>query len=541
MTGQRLRVWRRIWDWIVRMTPERQFLYRSQGVVRVLNVGRKAQIGATAGLVVLFAWMTFSTVQVVLRDQIIDAKDNRIAQVTRAYNLLERRAQQAEDRFRAITGELETQHAQLVELLAHRSRIESQLEQVRGVLDATVGERDEARLENNDLRNRVEQLGADLINAGATNRTLAQSLADAEHEIFGLVAQRDQAIETQRNLTRQVAELTDTMREAGGIERRLTGELGDTWDQLAVVTSERDEAVVRSTQLDEQIAALTDRLETAARRNNALAEDVAATGQMAAALQLEREEALRSRDFLASLVDELEYRLADLKDSQGDMILRLQESATASATAVAEVVEMTGLPVEALLAGDLPGGPPGQGGPVMHVGGGILDNDQAIFLDAVSAVEAELDRWQSLESLLAILPLVAPADNYYISSTFGERRDPFTRRLGMHYGLDMAGPFDSDLRAPAPGIVTRAGYWGAYGRMIEIDHGRGIVTRYGHMNKIAVEKGQWIEFRDKIGTMGRSGRATGSHVHFEVLFNGEPVDPANFLKAGQYVFKVNGE
>ncbi|MDA0653919.1 MAG: peptidoglycan DD-metalloendopeptidase family protein [Proteobacteria bacterium] len=443
MTGQRLRVWRRIWDWIVRMTPERQFLYRSQGVVRVLNVGRKAQIGATAGLVVLFAWMTFSTVQVVLRDQIIDAKDNRIAQVTRAYNLLERRAQQAEDRFRAITGELETQHAQLVELLAHRSRIESQLEQVRGVLDATVGE--------------------------------------------------------------------------------------------------RDEAVVRSTQLDEQIAALTDRLETAARRNNALAEDVAATGQMAAALQLEREEALRSRDFLASLVDELEYRLADLKDSQGDLILRLQERATASATAVAEVVEMTGLPVEALLAGDLPGGPPGQGGPVMHVGGGILDNDQAIFLDAVSAVEAELDRWQSLESLLAILPLVAPADNYYISSTFGERRDPFTRRLGMHYGLDMAGPFDSDLRAPAPGIVTRAGYWGAYGRMIEIDHGRGIVTRYGHMNKIAVEKGQWIEFRDKIGTMGRSGRATGSHVHFEVLFNGEPVDPANFLKAGQYVFKVNGE
>ena len=425
------------------MTPERQFLYRSQGVVRVLNVGRKAQIGATAGLVVLFAWMTFSTVQVVLRDQIIDAKDNRIAQVTRAYNLLERRAQQAEDRFRAITGELETQHAQLVELLAHRSRIESQLEQVRGVLDATVGE--------------------------------------------------------------------------------------------------RDEAVVRSTQLDEQIAALTDRLETAARRNNALAEDVAATGQMAAALQLEREEALRSRDFLASLVDELEYRLADLKDSQGDLILRLQERATASATAVAEVVEMTGLPVEALLAGDLPGGPPGQGGPVMHVGGGILDNDQAIFLDAVSAVEAELDRWQSLESLLAILPLVAPADNYYISSTFGERRDPFTRRLGMHYGLDMAGPFDSDLRAPAPGIVTRAGYWGAYGRMIEIDHGRGIVTRYGHMNKIAVEKGQWIEFRDKIGTMGRSGRATGSHVHFEVLFNGEPVDPANFLKAGQYVFKVNGE
>ena len=202
---------------------------------------------------------------------------------------------------------------------------------------------------------------------------------------------------------------------------------------------------------------------------------------------------------------------------------------------------MTGLPVEALIGGDLPGAPPGLGGPVTHVGGGLLDNDQAMFLDAVTAVEAQLDRWQSLESLLAILPLVAPADNYYVSSTFGQRRDPFTRRLAMHHGLDMAGPFDSDLRAPAPGVVTRSGYWGAYGRMIEIDHGRGIVTRYGHMNKIAVEKGQWVEFRDKIGTMGRSGRATGSHVHFEVLFNGEPVDPANFLKAGQYVFKVNGE
>jgi murein DD-endopeptidase MepM/ murein hydrolase activator NlpD len=73
--------------------------------------------------------------------------------------------------------------------------------------------------------------------------------------------------------------------------------------------------------------------------------------------------------------------------------------------------------------------------------------------------------------------------------------------------------------------------------MVEIDHGFGIVTRYGHMGKVLVSRGDEIGFRDKIGLMGQSGRSTGTHVHYEVLFNGIPQNPAKFLKAGQHVFK----
>ena len=73
--------------------------------------------------------------------------------------------------------------------------------------------------------------------------------------------------------------------------------------------------------------------------------------------------------------------------------------------------------------------------------------------------------------------------------------------------------------------------------MVEIDHGFGIVTRYGHLEKILVNRGDEIGFRDKIGLMGQSGRTTGTHVHYEVLFNGIPQDPTKFLRAGQYVFK----
>jgi murein DD-endopeptidase MepM/ murein hydrolase activator NlpD len=99
---------------------------------------------------------------------------------------------------------------------------------------------------------------------------------------------------------------------------------------------------------------------------------------------------------------------------------------------------------------------------------------------------------------------------------------------------------NSPIKSPASGVVTRVGYWGSYGLMVEIDHGFGITTRYGHLAKATVKKGQMVEFRQDVGTMGRSGRTTGPHLHYEVLFDGDPLDPANFLKAGRNVFK-NGD
>ena len=93
------------------------------------------------------------------------------------------------------------------------------------------------------------------------------------------------------------------------------------------------------------------------------------------------------------------------------------------------------------------------------------------------------------------------------------------------------------IYAPAPGTVRVAGWRAKYGRFIEIDHGSGVRTRYGHLHKILVKRGQQVAFRDKIGLLGNSGRSTGPHLHYETVLKGKAVDPMKFLKAGRYVFQ----
>ncbi|MHA1114452.1 MAG: M23 family metallopeptidase, partial [Alphaproteobacteria bacterium] len=107
----------------------------------------------------------------------------------------------------------------------------------------------------------------------------------------------------------------------------------------------------------------------------------------------------------------------------------------------------------------------------------------------------------------------------------------------MHYGTDLAGVLRSPILSTAPGIVVFAGRKGRFGRMVEIDHGGGIRTRYGHLRRIKVKRGQKIEARDVVGEMGNSGRSTGVHLHYEILVNGVPRNPLKFMEAGKDVHK----
>jgi murein DD-endopeptidase MepM/ murein hydrolase activator NlpD len=93
-------------------------------------------------------------------------------------------------------------------------------------------------------------------------------------------------------------------------------------------------------------------------------------------------------------------------------------------------------------------------------------------------------------------------------------------------------------RVTAPGKVVRAGWAGGYGRMVEVDHGNGFSTRYGHLSKILAKVGQTVAAGDEIGETGSSGRSTGPHLHYEVRHNGEPVNPLRFLKVGRQVAKL---
>jgi len=122
-----------------------------------------------------------------------------------------------------------------------------------------------------------------------------------------------------------------------------------------------------------------------------------------------------------------------------------------------------------------------------------------------------------------------PMDGGRNGSPFGNRIDPFTHRLSFHPGMDLVAPTGTPILAAAGGRVIFAGPKAGYGNAVEIDHGNGFVTRYGHASKIDVRVGQIVLPQEHIADVGSTGRSTGPHLHFEVLVNGQPVNPANYL------------
>jgi murein DD-endopeptidase MepM/ murein hydrolase activator NlpD len=128
-----------------------------------------------------------------------------------------------------------------------------------------------------------------------------------------------------------------------------------------------------------------------------------------------------------------------------------------------------------------------------------------------------------------IHPEGRPVQSGFISSYFGEREDPFDGQETFHKGVDFAGTKGSTVMAVAAGVVTWAGERSGFGKLIEINHGDGYVTRYGHNERTLVSVGQTVKRGDPVGLMGSTGRSTGPHVHFEVLRNGRQVDPLSFI------------
>ncbi len=145
--------------------------------------------------------------------------------------------------------------------------------------------------------------------------------------------------------------------------------------------------------------------------------------------------------------------------------------------------------------------------------------------------QSVLDLWESLserQSLLNSTPNIRPAKGWF-TSRFGYRISPFTGRPALHTGLDIAAAPGSPVYSPADGIVTFAGYDEGYGKMITVDHGYGVTTRYGHNAQIYVQVGQKVSRWDVIASVGNTGRSTGPHLHYEVRVNGVPRDPALYI------------
>src|SRR3954451_23243626 len=162
---------------------------------------------------------------------------------------------------------------------------------------------------------------------------------------------------------------------------------------------------------------------------------------------------------------------------------------------------------------------------------------------ASSTFKSLFDSWKKLDQLqdgIIAVPSDKPVKtNVEFTSGFGTRSDPFHAGAAFHPGIDLAGTYGTPIYATADGTVMHAGWnSGGYGNLVEVDHGRGITTRYGHMSAILVSPGDHITRGQQVGRMGSTGRSTGNHLHYEVRIDGRAVNPIPFMKSTDYVLAM---
>jgi murein DD-endopeptidase MepM/ murein hydrolase activator NlpD len=153
-------------------------------------------------------------------------------------------------------------------------------------------------------------------------------------------------------------------------------------------------------------------------------------------------------------------------------------------------------------------------------------------------ISSNLERLDNLSTAVTKIPLSLPIHDYRVTSGFGPRLDPFKKRAAFHAGVDFGTATGTPVYATLSGTVTRSGYKGPYGLVVEIDHGNGFRSRYGHLARSRVRRGQAVEFQQHIADAGNSGRSTGPHLHYEVWYEGKVRDPLAFLDAGKQIFNI---
>ena len=320
-----------------------------------------------------------------------------------------------------------------------------------------------------------------------------------------------QAVAKQRELERNVAVLEERL--AGlTIERNgLQSEVEHLQSRVAELSGRVDE------QLD------TEQLQNAVARTL----DVAVT-------ELNSKEGRIAN--LEEQVDGLQHELK-VQEGQYDFIFRNLEGAVElSLGPMVKALERSGVDLDSLLETvrrrfSNSGGP---GGSLSNLERTVSESPHAY---RIKALVEDLDRAHFMGLALQKIPVSMPVrSKFRYSSNYGLRKDPFTRKISRHEGVDMVARSGTAIYATADGEVVYAGWKGGFGRVVKIRHIHGFETVYGHLRKIHVKRGQMVSRGDRIGDMGNSGRSTGTHLHYEVRVGGNPKDPKKYLEAGQNVF-----
>ena len=397
-------------------------------------------------------------------------------------------------KFHTFAHQLRENHRQSFEILSKNSVLEEIIvslvvefdllkkvyEQVSGVRGALIQDFQQAKLEFGEI--------------AASNTSLRQNLIQIQNKIFSVEDRTERKIIECEILTERLTVTTDQIRKSKNLKNFLLGTRNRLQNELSLLTTKRNSVMKQSM-------------------------------------------------LFGKCVNELEQQIADLNEAQRKLVSKLNKRVTRYLDEFEQALTVTGLNVPALLTEvDMPSNNHnrGSGGPFIAYSPskGSSGFSQMDRIDSMLAdLEDHVGRWEVFHQLLRQMPLSFPVEEFSITSKFGKRRDPINGKTAMHYGVDINNDSKPPVLATAPGIVTMAGWKPYYGGMVEINHGFGIFSRYGHLRKVLVKRGQKVDFHQMIGRMGSTGRSTGPHVHYEITVNGIPQDPLKFINTGRYCFK----
>lgn len=493
------------WRFIRAAFPERQIYIRSDGRVQFFTFGPLMQ-AIFAGITFAFlGWVAFTSVNVVFKDRIIATKETRFQEMqasyeTRvtdlqlAYDELNGALINAEDRFTAKANELDAKHRTLATLIRRKQNLQALVG--NAALSPTPGGPATAATSAPSQFSQPQHTSpaADSLSVGGEYGAVIEPPGKAAPAILPP--------------------------RAGS-----QGAVGATGAELPMLP--QTQAVDPRTARPQRSSMLEGAVEK-------LAGALFGRNRLAAAVPFDH-------PVLRRIATE-QARLNRVEGVGRALTAETEGTVTKEIAHLQRAIHVAGIDPRAFV--QQIAGPTGSkraaGGPLIPLPGpavnGIRD---AGFNNQISRIGGELDELSNIVRAMRSIPLTVPMQDTAldISSGFGARIDPFTKRLAFHAGLDFTGPWGSTIHATAPGVVVHAGPRGPYGNAVEIDHGLGVRTRYGHLSAILVRPGAKVEKGAPVGRLGSSGRSTGPHVHYEVWYDEAARDPSKFIEAGRYVLK----
>jgi murein DD-endopeptidase MepM/ murein hydrolase activator NlpD len=467
----------RAWAWLHETFPERQIYIRSDGRVQFFTFGPSLQ-ATLAGLTLIFlGWVAFSTVNVIFKDRIIAAKDHRYQQMQSAY---ENRVADLQLSYDELNG-------------------------------ALISAEDQFKLTANELQ---------------TKQNTIQRFLDRKHQVDALLASPGNAP--------VIGVAAPGGNAPGG---------SDSLDVAAPAGAEEDATPAGGTSLQMMPQPVTPQPRTAKSTHASLLDIGGAVGRITGMLFGQRQpkpapstEAFARHPALAVLAQQTE-RVRRIGAQETVLMAQAQAEVAEGVGAIRGTLHVAGIdPDQFLQKYD---SAHGIGGPDMPLAAvpleGIADQAFQSAYYKASAVLGEItDYLHALRSVpMGVVPVSGPG--FERTSGFGSRVDPFTGRYAFHPGIDFAGPWGAMVHSTAPGRVVWAGPMGGYGNLVEIDHGLGVHTRYGHLSAILVHVGAMVTKGFPVGKLGSTGRSTGPHVHYEVWYDDVVRNPSKFIEAGRHV------